>query len=211
MVDLKSNIKEFNLYVTQKRSALIARGQPPTELKRQLFKAYLKCGDEEFIRFINMKKDQYEEGEPIAEDELMSKALTKYELKVENKTWNVADAHKERIIALEAQVRSLKAITPSGNTTNASTRKADAFAWKKVKPNANEPQSKSVNKKKYHWCDKHAMWSIHTPEQCFLKDSASPSATPNKGPPELTVAKSLAAVAATQGNMEMSVDDDLFE
>ena len=209
MMDYKSNIREFNLYVTQKRSALIARGHPPTELKRQLFKAYLKCGDEEFNRFINMKKDQYEEGEPITEDELMSKALAKYELKVENKSWNVADAHKERIMALEAQVKSLK-VNGSGNSASPSrTPKTgpDPFAWKKVKPGVNDPQSKNVNKRKYHWCNKHAMWSIHTPEQCFLKDTIAPSATV----PELSVVKSLAAIAATQDDAAMSVDEDMFE
>ncbi len=165
-----------------------------------------------------MKKDQYEEGEPITEDELMSKALAKYELKVENKTWNVADAHKDRIIALEAQVKSLKATSNSGsNHINTPTRGArsgttnstDAFAWKKIKPSASEPQTKTVNKKKYHWCGKHSMWSIHTPEQCFLKESVVPSTTNRT--PELTVVRSLAAVAATQDTPILEVDKDLFE
>jgi hypothetical protein len=231
MIDVKSNIKEFNLYVTQKRSALIARGHPPTELKRHLFKAYLKCGDEEFIRFINMKKDQYEEGEPITEDELMSKALAKYELKVENKTWNVTDAHKERIIALEAQVKLLKQGS-SGSSSGAarsprSTKSTnDQFAWKKDRPKATEPQSKMYNKKRYHWCEKHGMWSIHTPEQCFLKDKvvSSNSATNStsgdatqtgnaaNASPQLTVARAMTAVASTNSNVSnLSVDDDIFD
>jgi hypothetical protein len=231
MIDLKSNIKEFNLYVTQKRSALIARGHPPTELKRHLFKAYLKCGDEEFIRFINMKKDQYEEGEPISEDELMSKALAKYELKVENKTWNVADAHKERIIALEAQVKQLKqgsSGSPTSTTRSSRSTKAsdDKFAWKKERPKSTDPQSKTFNKKRYHWCEKHGMWSIHTPEQCFLKDkTVSSNLVTNNGAsgfsqsdsasnrsPQLTVARAMTAVASTTANMSaLSVDDDIFD
>ena len=51
------------------------------------------------------------------------------------------------------------------------------------------------------------MWSIHRPEQFFLKDSVVPNATA----PELSVVKSLAVIAATQEDIAMIVDGDIFK
>lgn len=53
----------------------------------------------------------------------------------------------------------------SGNkSNNKGKRRNDKWAWKKVPPKDNEPQSKSVNGKTYHWCDEHLLWTLHHPD-----------------------------------------------
>ena len=45
-----------------------------------------------------------------------------------------------------------------------------SFAWKDVAPKKDDPKTKGVNRKTYHWCPKHKAWTLHKPEECRLKE-----------------------------------------
>jgi hypothetical protein len=68
---------------------------------------------------------------------------------------------------------------PSGNQNNNSgsnkrQREDDSkWAWKKIPPRTGKPSTILKNKKTYHWCPKHAMWTVHTPEECKLTKKQS--------------------------------------
>jgi hypothetical protein len=109
MVEIQSDICAFNLYVTGLKNALLARGHVvEDELLLNLFDAYTVVTDQDFVRYIQYKQDAYDDGATITVDQLMICAHTKYDTKVEKKTWNAIDNQGERIIALEAELAKAK-------------------------------------------------------------------------------------------------------
>ena len=73
----------------------------------------------------------------------------------------------------------------TGEGTNKQHQKRDA-TWKKVPPKANEPTTKKIGKKDFHWCKHHMAWTVHLPTNCRLNGvaNANGSATPtNANPP----------------------------
>jgi hypothetical protein len=184
MVELGSDVKEFNLYVTQIRNSLIARGQVVPELMMHLFSGYAAASDEAFVLYMSRKSDAYDDGEIFDPDAIMSSALNKYQVRVEKGLWT-ANKKDDRIIALEAKIEEMQKKTSdssnqSGNQNNKKKKKNIDFAWKKVPPKSGE-KTKTVAKKVYYWCGKHEAWTIHTPEECLLPDK-----TASKGSPKMT-------------------------
>jgi hypothetical protein len=73
-----SNIKIFNQYVKTQLAGLKARGETTNDLLTNHFKAYLNVSDEAFVRYIELKKIAFEDGQEMKPDALMSLALNKY-------------------------------------------------------------------------------------------------------------------------------------
>ena len=65
MIKINSDITKFNGYVKILVRSLEARGQRSKALLTHLLKGYLSASDKVFVRYINDKKDRYEEGKPI--------------------------------------------------------------------------------------------------------------------------------------------------
>jgi hypothetical protein len=78
MVDLKSNINQFNAFVKVQTDALAARGERTEDLLANLFKGYAKASDRTFLQYIAKKEEEYDDGTAIAPQELMRLALYKY-------------------------------------------------------------------------------------------------------------------------------------
>jgi hypothetical protein len=200
MTEYNSNIKLFNNHVTYLKNSLTSRMEDVPELMMNLFKGYASAADDDFVRYIQNKKDAYEDGTKMTTDQLMSSALNKYELKIEDNTWSVPDRKDDRIIALEAENAALKAGGKKRAKKLTSRSPSDQqFAWKKNPPKSGDPTTKKVTGKTYHWCVKHLAWTIHTPESCRLGEE-------KESPPEekkLSMTKSLKAV-----EMEDSDEDE---
>ena len=62
MVKLNSDIKLFNLYVVQLPNTLTARGQEILEMMMNVFKGYPGTADEDFVRYIQNKRDDHKDG-----------------------------------------------------------------------------------------------------------------------------------------------------
>ena len=202
MISLKGDIVEFNQYAERKRDELLSRGQTVDELIAHLFTAYLLSPVEPFVRYIQAKKDIYEEdGTTITADELMALALVKHELIIQQtaavnegedriiamRATTQADAAVDdqaaRFIAMEASLRlmqeRLNGAQGRGAGRNSRNKKSDqAHAWKKVKPKTGEPQVKVFSGRTYHWCRFHEAWTMHSPAECTL-GNAQPAANPN--------------------------------
>jgi hypothetical protein len=98
------------------------------------------------------KRDKYDNGEEITADELMGLAQNKIDL-IKHRAKTDAVTVKEpndKILALEAEIVALKAVAAKGKSGG-----KDRYAWKKVKPKSNEPATKMVKRKQYHWCRFH--------------------------------------------------------
>ena len=107
MVKINSDITKFNGYVKILIRSLEARGQRLDALLTHLFKGYMAASDKNFVRYINDKKDKYEEGESLCADKLMQLADNKYRLLKEREEWDAPSLEEEKIMALEAAVQKL--------------------------------------------------------------------------------------------------------
>jgi hypothetical protein len=202
MAEHNSNIKTFNSHVTFLKNSLTSRMEQVPELMMNLFKAYASAADDDFVRYIQNKRDAYEDGAIMTTEQLMSAALNKYELKVEDSSWSVPDKKDDRIIALEAENATLKA---KGKTKANRGNAGDKYAWKKIVPKTGDPKTKKVNGKSYHWCHKHAAWTVHSPDECKLtteQDASPPSQTTPEDKKALYMSKAYKAIA------EESDDDE---
>ena len=104
MLKISSNVTQFNGYVKLLIRSLLARGQRSEALLTHLFKGYLAASDKNFVKYINDKKDRYEEGEEMDADKLMQLADNKYRLLKERDEWDAPSAEEEKIMALQAAV-----------------------------------------------------------------------------------------------------------
>ena len=52
--------------------------------------------------------------------------------------------------------------------------------WKKRPPGKNDPKTKQVQGRTYHWCPYHKFWSAHKPEECKLSTQAATAKSDNK-------------------------------
>ena len=73
-----------------------------------LFKEYQVASDGEFVRYINIKRDQYNDGYNISPDKLMTSALNKFEIMRKYNKWNTMSPDQEQIVALASVVEKLK-------------------------------------------------------------------------------------------------------
>jgi hypothetical protein len=103
-----SNIEIFNQYVKTQLAGLKARGETTNDLLTNLFKAYLNVSDEAFVRYIELKKIAFEDGQNIKPDALMSLALNKYATLKQQGKWKALTPTDEKLVALSAQFNDIK-------------------------------------------------------------------------------------------------------
>ena len=96
MMKISSDITQFNGYVKLLVRSLQARGQRTEALLTHLFKGYLAASDRSFVKYINIKKDRYEEGEEMEPDKLMQLADNKYRLMKERTNGMLHQQKKRR-------------------------------------------------------------------------------------------------------------------
>jgi hypothetical protein len=186
---IDSNIELFNQYVHVNQDGLRARGETTDDLVINLFKAYLNVADQNFVEYIKTKKNAYDEGTTNLEPEtLMTFALNKYHILVQEKKWKSLSPQDEQLVALKAQYYELKdanlrlskslinnksSSKPRGKGGKFNKKKGQkAETWKKEPPKDGESQTKKVNNKTYHWCKAHKAWTIHSNNECRLQHQA---------------------------------------
>jgi hypothetical protein len=164
MEETGSDIKAFNEYVQGLVNMLRARGEGTPEFITHMFKGYAAASDSDFVQYMKEKRNRYEEGQPLDIDTLMQSALNKYNIAIQTGRWNAPDKKDATIFAMKTEIEALKKKATAPGTTGSGN--AGKWAWKSKKPEAGTPKSKVVNKKKYHWCPNHEMWTLHSPEEC---------------------------------------------
>jgi hypothetical protein len=152
-----------------------------------LFRAYLSVSDSVFRRYVENQRDDYNDGvKDLSPNKLMELAGNKYKSLVEEDMWQAPTASDKEIVALRAQIAELKkSPSPAPQKDKFEKKKkfdkkkdSEKFAWKSVPPKSGEPVKKKVGGKTYHWCVKHASWTLHTPEQCHKAETTTDSPPP---------------------------------
>ena len=75
MSTIKSKIRQFNEYVKLNYEGLKARGGKCEDIMIHSFKAYLAVRDKRFVKYMELKKINYDDGNPITPERLMALAL----------------------------------------------------------------------------------------------------------------------------------------
>ena len=216
MTEKESNIIDFNESVRGLLDSLAARGESTQDLLSNLFKGYEAASDEQFVKYVLKKQDEYDEGAEITADTLMLLMAQKYRTLVQAGKWNAPDEKMEKIIALEATIKKLqKATKPKTEKKSTEKPKKDKKKgkgkadkgrkpeWMLVKPKENESKKKTVDDKVYHWCATHNSWTRHSPSECKGLGGGNETKDHKKDSdkkvvsfsPKLTVSKALKAVA----------------
>jgi hypothetical protein len=174
-----NNITEFNTYVSSLVNLLAAGGEKCEDLAWNLLRAYKATADAKFTKYIESKEDQWKDGTinwSSTGQEIMILADNYYKDAVEHETWLLVTAEQERIIALEAQIKSFKphhTRVRNDKTPRKDGRKGDNEGrkwpkWKDIAPTSSQPQVMKRDNKTFHWCMHHARWTVHKPSECNL-------------------------------------------
>jgi hypothetical protein len=119
-----------------------------------------------------------------------------------------------QIVALTAKLEYFKAnksLKEVKNDKREKARKAKLskkWAWKLVPPKEDDPKTKTVDTKEYHWCSNHASWTVHTAKECNMSPQgmSPPVKIPKK--PKDKSAEAIALSTALASIMEGNDDDD---
>jgi hypothetical protein len=105
-----NDITKFNGYVQMLVQTLNSRGETTNDLITNLFKGYASCSDQNFVKYIARKQEDYEEGvsSDLTATTLMEQADQKYRTLKDKEIWEAPSAEEEKLIALEARFAELK-------------------------------------------------------------------------------------------------------
>lgn len=177
MATINSDITRFNEHAQELIQDLAARGETTTDLLTNLFEGYLAVSDKNFVQYVERKQQDYDEGQDIDPDTLMILCENKFKILKQRGQWNAPSAEEEKIIALEAQIKSLERKAknfkkPKDNSNEEKGKKSSkddkkTTKWFLVPPTAKEKgKPKTVNGREYWWCPNHKKWVRHKPEEC---------------------------------------------
>ena len=175
------NIEKFNTHFRDLRTVLSNRSETlnDTQLNLHLFKGYSACSDTDFLTFVmNLKNQVLYQGMTLSPDEIMTLSLRYYTDKVRREEWNKGSPDHEQIIALTAELQSIKGRDNKGKKgkkkgKDGKHKKGDKKGnnkkmpkWRTTPPKDGESTTKVVNDKTVHWCANHKQWVAHTTASC---------------------------------------------
>ena len=108
---LKGNITEFNQWVRKQMGRLHAWEQEAVDLLYYLWKAYKAAPDDESVVYIKDLKSQCDDGRAtFTAEDLMVCAENKYKARLldEENAWGKPTKEQEKIVAMMAEINSLK-------------------------------------------------------------------------------------------------------
>jgi hypothetical protein len=143
-VEYNCDIHKINEYVIILEEGLTARGETSQDTMMNVQAAYMVCNDTDFVRHAKDEYMRWEQGATITLKQYMTSCLTKYKTLKMKGMWEALSPEQEQIIALTAEVSSLKYKAKSGKgkstsngaskTTDKGPRKNDGnYAWKDVR------------------------------------------------------------------------------
>ena len=175
------DITKFNAHVQLLLEGLSARGETTNNLLINLFKGYKAATDNTFVKYIERKQEEYDDGNSMTSNQLMELADKKYKNLKLNGLWNAPSEQEEKILALSAEVEKLKR-DKSRKQKKTDDDKTNEPKNKTVKPNwllRNEKptpdrlmESRTWDERKWYWCGPEnggkcdGRWRCHKPSEC---------------------------------------------
>ena len=190
-----NNIVAFNTEVREIQRQLRARGQDASDIIPQLFSVYSGCEGEEtaFSRFMEYMENDYSNGNFVDAEHLMFKAEEKYKELKERQKYTTGKDKPSDLVALQTKFEELAKKVKNQKTTGGSDGKQEKTTaprddsknqWMYKKPTGNEPTTKTVNEKEYHWCNGNGAhkpkWVRHKPSECRGNESGTSTGEESK-------------------------------
>ena len=219
MIEMGSNVTEFNIFVNKQIRSLNTRGQNTEDLLISLFRAYLAVQDSAFVKYITDVESKYEDGTivELTPAALMITAEDKYKIMLQKKTWQAPTKEEEKLVVLQAAYDALEkktsnlkkappARTPRSDRSqrNPRTKEKEDWAWKNIAPKDGEKTTCNVNGKDWVYCPNHGelKWVLkkNHKDGCTL----APGYKAKKGsdPKALKYAKALAHIKEDDDDSE---------
>ena len=194
MTEVNSNITKFNEFVKSQVSELTARGETTDDLMSSLFDAYRTADDDDFVNYMQMKENDYEDDGAAAvttPEEIMNVAEAKYKIMIVKRTWKAtaskpkAGAGKDDdFIALKATMKTVLKTLAKKNGKGAHNAQFEGkWAWKLIAPKGSEPHTREFEGKKYVVCANHppTHWVLAEGHRDGCRLDQKPGATNSTG------------------------------
>ena len=181
------DITKFNAHVQKLLEGLSARGETTHDLLTNLFKGYQAASDSTFVKYIERKQEEYEDGSNITSTSLMDLADKKYKTLKITGAWNAPSQQEEKILALTAEIEKIKRrrLVPLKDTKTDEGKDDKISSVRKPKwlqQNESPPQEylfrpRTWNERKWYWCGQETQgkcggkWRCHKPSECKSKPS----------------------------------------
>jgi hypothetical protein len=212
IAELNYNVSDFNDHVKKVLQNLSSGGETSDDLMVNLFEAYLSVNDTAFLRYIERKKDLYDEGlEELTAAALMDAALIKYNSLTLDEKWQAKSAEEEQIIALTAQLemtqkklseisklkkgkekKDNKGNKKKGNKDSKNAKKGNKDRADSTKKKLPDWRTKHVGDKltrdgkTWLWCHYHEYYADHETSDCRAKKMADANKKPTTDKPQST-------------------------
>ena len=215
-IDTRATVTHIrtNLYVKEQRKRLQSRGERSDDILINLFKAYNNVPDKIFVDYILCKKESYEEGAEVTVDSLMADALNRFQALKSERRWKVESPEDKSYIALQTELDVFKSLLkksklklsdadlPKSRKNKKQDKSKTDFSknktknqeekWRRTPPKDDDPKTKTVKGKSYHWCIHHLAWVRHKPKDCNLKKQREQNG--NSQSPGQALAQTYAAI-----------------
>jgi hypothetical protein len=233
IVQIDCDITKFNDYVSRLDQSLAARNETSQDLLVNVFKAYKAVRDQEFVKYIEQKESNYEDGNNLNHKSLMTMADNKFKNPVQKKKWCAPSELQNEVVALRAELQKVKKDNrkhqdkpPNHNGKGRkSSGKPDWLLEQRAPKQPALDQPRMWKTLKYHWCCPatggkcNGAWVRHQPKECHgakskkkdedkkkKRKSKDTSAGESKQP-KLQLAKAYAAMKGTANGDDSSQSD----
>ena len=211
MARITHNMSKFNSLILSATNSLKRNESSAPDLLHQLFQAYLPCPNNKFHDYFTLKQNKFDEGAVMNTYYLIKCAKYKYKTLLDKGEWEAPIAQEEQIIALRAEINTLKARSSKGGagkcqhqchdkplTIKQTQKKVKGkvkryFSWQLIPPKVSQVNTRAKWEKEYHWCSTKTgapsqgcnRWVVHKPSEYLGLTKGA--ATHNKKPNEMKV------------------------
>ena len=171
LVTFQYNVVTMTDKLTHDYNQILERSHTHEDFVLDIYTALLTGKNDVFNHFIQAEKDKWETGTDQLPDDIIEKAVQKYNNMVKQNIWIQSDSRDAKLIALTTKLEVLETqlkSNPSVHTTTINKNRFNIFPWrmKKVGP------SITVDGKTWWWCPEHkfpgkydGLYVNHKPEQ----------------------------------------------
>jgi len=130
MTSVDYNMTTFNVFIRLQMDSLQDLGETTNDVLLNLFKGYLAAPNKEFNLYIKQNKYDYEEGQHISEDDIMTTAENKYKSLVRGGIWKMPSKEQKEILALSPKLDMLTNKKKGGKKKDSAEVTNKKYEWK---------------------------------------------------------------------------------
>jgi hypothetical protein len=176
------NISRFNEHVRSMMLQLEAKGEKSHDIVYNVLQAYKNVPGDDWKLYMQTLQTKVDDNPKMTLLEIMTSAEAKFKALVSDSKWNVPSEVEEKIIALEAKIRTMKKGDripkkgPKKKDKKEKTERKSKIPWDRTTkmPGFNLKKPVKHNNKLWYWCGKDTggkceRYTRHKPDECLGK------------------------------------------